>query len=69
MMHGGFGPGGGLLFLAIYAVLVCIPVGKVLVRVGYSGWWALLALVPVVNVVMLWVFAFSDWPRLAKGEA
>ena len=33
-------------------------------RAGYSGWWSLLMLVPIVNVVVLWVFAFSSWPAL-----
>jgi hypothetical protein len=29
----------------------------------------LLYLVPLVNVVMLWVFAFANWPNLAKYQA
>ena len=65
-MHGGVGMGGGLFFIILYAVVVCFPVGKILSRVGFSGWWSLLALVPLVNVIMLWVFAFADWPNLAK---
>jgi hypothetical protein len=31
-------------------------------RAGYHGAWALILLVPVVNIVMLYVFAFSRWP-------
>lgn len=34
-------------------------------KAGYSGWWALVSFVPVLNIVMLWVFAFADWPALA----
>ena len=64
-MHGGFGPG-GLLVVIAYAVVVCIPIGKILGRVGFSGWWSLLAVVPLLNVILLWVFAFTDWPNLPK---
>jgi len=65
-MHGGYGGGGGLVFLIVYVLVICIPVARILSRVGYSGWWALLAVVPPVNVIMLWVFAYADWPNLAK---
>ncbi len=40
---------------------------RVIARAGYSPWWALLGVVPVVNVVMLWVFAFSKWPALPEA--
>jgi len=46
----------------LYAVIVCVPAGKVLKRTGHSGWWALLLLVPVANLVAYWVFAFKKWP-------
>jgi uncharacterized membrane protein YhaH (DUF805 family) len=55
------------LILAAYAVIVCIPTAQIVRRVGYSGWWGLLAGVPVVNVVSLWVFAFMRWP--AKSQS
>jgi hypothetical protein len=31
-------------------------------KAGYSGSLGLLALIPVVNVVVLFVFTFSKWP-------
>ena len=37
---------------------------RILRRAGYSGWWSLLMLTPLVNIAMIWVFAFSDWPAL-----
>src|SRR5262249_25121331 len=39
-------------------------IARILHKAGYSGWWTLLMLIPIVNVVMIWVFAFSDWPAL-----
>jgi hypothetical protein len=33
-------------------------------RAGFSPWWSLLALVPGVNVIALWLFAFGRWPAV-----
>ena len=52
-----------LVPLAI-VVLVVWMVSRVLRKAGYSGWWSVTALVPLVNLVMLWMFAFADWPAL-----
>ena len=51
--------GGTLLF----ALIFLIPAWKIVSKAGYSGAWSLFALVPVINVIMLWVFAFAKWPR------
>jgi uncharacterized membrane protein YhaH (DUF805 family) len=55
--------------LIVIAVLVIyfIPAIKILNKAGYSGWWSLLLLVPLVNIVMIFVFAFADWPAL-RGQ-
>jgi len=50
-----------LLPLVLFA-LVIVAVWKILSKAGYAGPLALLAVVPVVNVVMFLVFAFSEWP-------
>ncbi|MDC8756436.1 hypothetical protein [Janthinobacterium fluminis] len=51
-----------MLTLAVPALLF----SRIATKAGYPGWWALLGLVPVVNVVALWVFAYSDWPKQPK---
>jgi len=53
-----------LVLLAIYL----IPLVLVIRKAGYSGWWILIMFVPLVNIVMLWIFAFADWPRLRGGR-
>ena len=40
------------------------PVIKILQKAGYSGWWVLIWLVPIANIVALWIFAFADWRAL-----
>jgi FHA domain len=52
-----------VISLAIFAFFIWCYV-RIIRRAGYSGWWVLILLVPVVNIVMVWVFAFSNWPVL-----
>ena len=40
-----------------------VGMGAIINRAGFSTWWLLVAFIPVLNVVMLLVLAFSDWPR------
>ncbi len=60
----------GLSGAAVAAILVAIAVWvlflvagiRVIRKAGYSGWWILVAFVPLLNTVMFLVFAFSTWP-------
>lgn len=51
-----------VFFVLLTMVISLWPVFRILKRVGLSPVWALVAFVPFMNVVMLWVFAFVDWP-------
>jgi hypothetical protein len=53
------------LFLApiVYA-LIGYPVLRILRKAGYSGWWSLVCVLPPLNLIALWIFAFSEWPNL-----
>jgi uncharacterized membrane protein YhaH (DUF805 family) len=42
--------------------LVAFPVFRILRRLGLSGWWTILAVIPWINLVLLWVVAFVRWP-------
>jgi uncharacterized membrane protein YhaH (DUF805 family) len=54
-------PALGLLALAP-ALLSIIAIVRIVQRAGFSGWWALITFVPVVNLLALWYFAFVQWP-------
>jgi hypothetical protein len=58
-----------ILWLLIVGIMM-IPYVKIIKKAGYSGWWTLTAFVPLLNLIMLWVFAFSTWPveRRARSE-
>jgi uncharacterized membrane protein YhaH (DUF805 family) len=47
--------------LVLFAFLVWMYV-RIIRRTGYSGWWVLMAFVPVGNLIALAFFAFSEWP-------
>ena len=59
---GAMSPFHWIILLAVAAILI-VPYAQILRRVGMSPWLALLYLVPLVNLVFLWVFAFMRWPR------
>ena len=51
--------------LIMIVLLIAIPVivfGPVVKKAGFSRWWSLLLMVPLVNLIMVWVFAFMEWP-------
>lgn len=59
----------GLFPYVINLILFAIPAwffSRAISKAGFSGWWALLGVVPLVNLVALWVFAFSKWPSFPE---
>jgi uncharacterized membrane protein YhaH (DUF805 family) len=54
-----------VLYLIVIVLMIAAWV-KILSKAGYSGWWVLIALVPIVNIIMFFVFAFSEWPALKR---
>lgn len=55
------------VFIIILALLVIVPI-KLLIccmifhKAGYSWALGLLMLVPIANLIMIFVLAFGDWP-------
>jgi len=50
------------MVLLLYVGIFVVPCWRIVSKAGYSGAWALLSLVPLINIIALWVFAFSRWP-------
>lgn len=49
------------LFLLGIAAIMLIPYWVIWKKAGFSPWFSLLMLVPMLNFVMLYVLAFSEW--------
>ena len=43
-------------------VIPFIIFSPILNKAGFSRWWSLCFFVPIVNILMVWVFAFIEWP-------
>lgn len=50
-----------LLFLVLGAIIV-VPFWRLFQRTGHSGALGLLMMIPLANLIMLYVLAFGDWP-------
>jgi hypothetical protein len=57
-----FGP----VHMLVLGLILIIPFSQLFAKAGYSGWWSLLMLIPLVNLVALYILAFSDWPAMKK---
>jgi hypothetical protein len=49
-------------FGLIAGILAVIPAWKIVSKAGYNGAWSLLIFIPLINIIMMYVFAFSQWP-------
>ena len=58
MMGGSWGISHWLVF-ALMAAVIVYPVGLILRRLGFSPLWSMLALVPGINLIGLWVVALA----------
>ena len=53
-----FGP----FMMLVMALAVILPFWFIFSKAGYSKWLSLLMVVPLVNVILLYFLAFSQWP-------
>ena len=51
-----------LVVVLVIAILAFIPLVKILRRMGYSGWWALVGIISPLNLIGLWYMAYRGWP-------
>ena len=64
----GYGSFNWFWFIVMVA-LVAYPVGRILNRIGFSPLWAVAMFIPLVNLIALWILAFTEWPRGRVDEA
>jgi hypothetical protein len=61
-MYGMYGV--GPVYMLVLGLILIIPFWQLFSKAGYSGWWSLLMVIPLANLIALYVLAFSDWPAM-----
>jgi len=57
-----------MLILIAWTLVIVVPFWKIWKRTGHSGAWGILAMLPAVNFIALWVLAFKEWPALRDRD-
>ena len=53
-------------WLIVAAVFLLIPAWRIVKRSGMNPALSLLLLLPIVNIIALWLFAYAEWPALKQ---
>ena len=68
-----FGVPEAAIIVAVFGMLLLVawPAGRICRKAGFSPWLGILAVIPIANVILLWVVALADWPasRSARDSA
>lgn len=56
----------GFIPIVVISIVFVIPYWQIFRKAGYSPWLALLLFIPLVNIILIWWFAFSAWPILRR---
>ena len=57
-----------LIWYLVYCVCVIVPFWQLLPRYGWPSWLAVLAAIPLMAIVLLWLLAFGDKVNLDKSR-
>ncbi len=58
--------------LIIYGLILLLSIAwtlllaRIIGKAGFNKWWVLVTLVPFLNLIFIWVFAFVKWPTHQK---
>jgi hypothetical protein len=57
-----------VFFILPFFIIFTLWLGsKILEKAGLEKKWVFCLLIPVINILMIWVFAFANWPGLKDG--
>lgn len=57
-----------LCVVLVFALIALIPYWVIFGKAGFSRWLSLLMVLPLINIIMLYIFAFSEWPSLRQSK-
>jgi hypothetical protein len=55
-----------LLLLPLSVIFVLWLGAQILDKAGIEKKWVFCLLIPIVNIIMIWIFAFSSWNNVQK---
>jgi hypothetical protein len=55
-----------LLVMLFFFLVLVLPFWHIFKKAGYSPWFSLFMLIPLVNLVTLYFLAFAAWPALSR---
>lgn len=55
------------ILLFIVVVFILWLGSKILEKAGIDKRWVICLLIPLLNIIMIWVFAFSSWPNIKNN--
>ena len=50
------------IIVIFWVAIFLVPAWRIATKAGYPGALSLLTLIPLVNIIVIWVFAFVKWP-------
>ena len=53
-----------ILFMLGLSVAWTLLLARIIGKAGFNKWWVIVTLIPGLNIIFVWVFAFSKWPSL-----
>ena len=57
------------LFILVALAIVIIPFWFICKKAGFSPWLSLLNIIPLRNLILIYVLAFSDWRVVPAPQA
>lgn len=55
-----------LLIIIVMTAVIVVPFWRIFSKAGFSGAFSLLMLIPLLNLIMIFVLAFAEWPALRQ---
>jgi hypothetical protein len=62
-------PVASVIAVAVGVIAIVWPAWRICSRAGFPGALGLLIMVPLLNLVLLYVLAFAEWPALRNQKS
>jgi hypothetical protein len=56
------------LMAVVWVAALLVPAWRITQKAGFHPALSLLVLIPMVNIIAVWLFAFTKWPHEREGS-